>query len=154
MKEDIEFQGIEKRVPYQVPDGFFDSITNKTLQNAKLREQKHRKNLTLWRTMAVAASLAAIVLFGYLKAEYSRENQTDVIVMDALPPIVQKPEINLQSTVKAPPKALSPKVKEKIASKEDKTEVLADIISDLTDEELLELDAMYKTDPMIGELEQ
>jgi hypothetical protein len=78
--------------------------------------------------------------------------------MEKLPevqqPIAVKKEIDQQLTVEAPRKALPSKVKEKVALKEDNTEVLADVLTDLSDEELLELDAMYKTDPMIGESEQ
>lgn len=158
MKEDFEFQRIGKGTAYKVPDGFFDSITYKTLQKAKLREQNHKRNLTLWRTLAVAASLAVLVTVGYLIIGHNAEKQADVIVMEKQPkaqqPIVQQPAIDQKPTVKAPPKALPPKVKEKKAIKEDNTEVLADVLNDLSDEELLELDAMYKTDPMIGESEQ
>ncbi|HAH22408.1 MAG TPA: hypothetical protein DCL77_01340, partial [Prolixibacteraceae bacterium] len=149
MKKEIEFQEFGKNVPYKVPDGFFDSITNTTLQKAKLREQNHKRNLTLWRTMAVAASLAALVTFGYLMTEHDPVNQPDIFVLEkhsqAQQPIVQQQKIDQQPTVKAPQKAIAAKVEEKIASKEDKTEVLVDVLADLSDEELLELDAMYKT---------
>jgi anti-sigma-K factor RskA len=167
MKEDVEFQEIGKRTPYKAPDGFFESVSEKTLQRAKRREQSHRKNLTLWRTMAVAASLFAVVSLGYYlsEPEITPKTKTDVIVMEKHPdvqlPIVQKPEIDQQSTVNVPKKATPAKVieipapaKEKMLTVENDSEALKDVLADLTDEELLEMDAMYKTDPMIGESEQ
>ena len=64
--EDNEFQKIGKKTPYNTPDGFFEQISEKTLQKAKQREKGRRSNLILWRTVAVAASLAALFLIGYL----------------------------------------------------------------------------------------
>lgn len=163
MKEDIEFQGIGKRTPYKAPEGFFETISEKTLQRAKLRAQHQRKNLSLWRTMAVAASLAAVVMLGYYMSEPEPTPKTAMIEMKKQADIQQsnlpKQEIAKISTVPVPKKAIAvkvkeEKVKEKKVSEKNDSEILVDVLADLSDEELSEMDAMYKTDPIIGQSEQ
>ena len=85
MKVDNEFQEIGKRIPYEVPEDFFEKITEKTLQQAKLRDQKHRKNRILWQTMSVAASLAAALLLGYMILYPDMKSESNQLAMQSQP---------------------------------------------------------------------
>ena len=151
--EDNEFQGIGKKNPYKVPDGFFENISEKTLLKAKEREQNHGKSRALWRTLAVAASMAAMVLLGYFIFEPDNKPATNLIVQNKQPveqQIIQKQKISKQPEVAEVKKA----VPEKTVSDASSTEVVGDILADLSDEELLQLAAMIKTDPFISESAQ
>jgi len=101
MKENIEFQNIGKKTPFMVPDDFFEHISEKTLQRAKLRQQIQRKSLILWKTVAVAASMAAIILLSYFLSEPKKPGQ-ELIVVQKLPQTEQvvkpKPEIFKEPT--------------------------------------------------------
>lgn len=156
MEPTDEFRDFGKKLPYQEPAGFFEQLSEKTLQQAKLREQNRRKSLVLWRTFAVAASLSALAILVYYMLEPEKP-VTNQIVQEQQP--VEPPQLKNQAIVKQPEvaeiKKVAPeKVLEKIEEKEINTEELADVIAELSDEELMQLAAMYKADPFISESEQ
>lgn len=65
MKIEKDFKEIGKNVPCQVPPGFFDTITEKTLKNAKLRSRKRNiKHLLIWTS--AAASIIVVLAFSGL----------------------------------------------------------------------------------------
>lgn len=158
MQENNEFPGIGKKTPYKVSDGFFEQISEKTLLKAKQREQNRRKNLILWRTMAVAASMAAVFFLGYIISGPDIKQESNQLVQNNQPVeqqiIGQKQEIAKKPTVAEIRKVEPEKVTEKIIAEMNDTEVIGDVLADLSDEELLQLAAMYKIDPFIGESEQ
>jgi len=156
MEPTDEFRDFGKKLPYQEPAGFFEQLSEKTLQQAKLREQNRRKSLVLWRTVAIAASLSALAILGYYMFEPEKPvtNQT---VQEQQP--VEPPQLKNQAIIKQPEvaeiKKVAPeKVFEKIEEKEINTEDIGDVLADLSDEELVQLAAMYKADPFISESEQ
>lgn len=153
MKEDTEFQGIGKKTPYKVPDGFFERISEKTLRKAKQREQNSRKILIALRTFAVAASLSAIALLAYFMTG------TEKIEIKQL---VQNKQTEVKDTIRQT-EAIAKKItiaeikKEapvKTTIKETKPEEITDVLSELSDDELLQLAAMYKSDLLIDEAPQ
>lgn len=151
-----EFRDFGKKMPYQEPTGFFDQFSEKTLQQAKRREQNRKKSLVVWRTVAVAASLSALALLGYFIFEPEKP-ETSQIVQEKQP--VEQPQIKNQEIIKQPEvseikKAVPEQVPEKIVAKENDTEEIDDVLADLSDEELAQLAAMYKADPFISESEQ
>lgn len=151
-----EFRDFGKKLPYREPTGFFEQLSEKTLQQAKLGEQNRRKSFVLWRTVAVAASLSALALLGYFMFEPEKPELQQIVQEKHL---VEQPKIKNQEIIKQPEvaeikKAVPEKVPEKIVEKESNTEEISDVLADLSDEELLQLAAMYKTDPFISESEQ
>jgi hypothetical protein len=156
MEPTDEFRDFGKKLPYQEPTGFFDQLSEKTLNQAKLREQHRRKAVVLWRTVAVAASLSALALLGYFMFEPERPVNNPIVQekQSVELQIVPKQEIPEQPEVAEIKKAAPEKVSEKIVAKENNTEEIADILADLSDEELSQLAAMYKADPFISESEQ
>jgi len=156
MEPTDEFRDFGKKLPYQEPAGFFEQLSEKTLQQAKLREQSRRKSLVLWRTVAVAASLSALAFLGYFMFEPEKP-ELHQIVQEKQPveqQIIQKQETPKQPEVAEIKKAIPEKAPETIIAKENNTEEIGDVLADLSDEELLQLAAMYKADPFISESEQ
>ena len=112
--------------------------------------------MVLWRTVAVAASLSALAILGYFMFEPEKP-VTSQIVQEQQP--VEQPQLKNQAIIKQPEvaeiKKVAPeKVLEKIEEKEINTEDIGDVLADLSDEELVQLAAMYKADPFISESEQ
>jgi len=151
--KDIEFQEIGKRTPYHAPNGFFEQISEKTLQQAKLREQSHRKKLILWRTMAVAASLAAIVFIGYLT--FQPEHPDNKLIVQKNQAQIEPAEEPKSEKLKEPAVAISKENPVTPTTPEVKNpENMTEVLTDLTDEELMQLAAVYKADPFIEEAVQ
>ena len=151
-----EFRYFSKKLPYQEPSGFFDQFSKKTLQEAKRREQSRKKSLVLWRTIAVAASLSALILLGY----YRFEPEKTVInpIANEQQPVQQQMNQNLevekQPEVAEMKKIIPEQVPEKIIGEGNDHEEITDVLADLSDEELLQLAALYKADVFISESDQ
>lgn len=154
MEPTDEFRNFGKKLPYQEPAGFFDQLSEKTLQQAKIREQSRRKTVVLWRAVAVAASLSGLALLGYFMFELERP-VTNQIVQEKHPveqQIIQKQEIAKQPEIIAEIKKAT--VPEKVIAIENNAEEIGEVLADLSDDELLQLASMYKADLFISESEQ
>lgn len=153
MKPINEFQEIGKKLPYQVRGEFFDGLADKTLQKAKTRERDHKKMKFLWRPLIAAASLAALFFLGYLIYE-PRNPESPHVVQDIYAQKEKMIEKNSENLI-APDKEL---IKKEAAMKPApeilSTENMNNILADLSDEELMQLAAMYKSDPFIEEVIQ
>jgi hypothetical protein len=145
------FRDFGKKLPYKEPTGFFDQLSEKTLQEAKRREQRRRKKIVLWRTVAVAASLLALAFLGYFMFEPE---------MPVNNPIVrEQQQLKNQVSIKQPEvleitESVPEKTPDKIVAEENASEEIGDVLADLTDEELAQLAAMYQADAFISESEQ
>lgn len=158
MQENNEFPEIGKKTHFKVPVGFFETVSDNTLLKAKQRALSRRKRLVLWRTVTVAASLAALLFLGYNISDSGIKKESTLIVSDNQPveqnTILQKPEPVIAMEIAEISKTDPEKVPEKIMSEVTDTEVIGDVLADLTDDELLQLAAMYKSDPFISESDQ
>jgi len=142
-------------MPYSVPDGFFDRITEKTLDEAILREKIRRKHILIWRTMAIAASLTALIAIGYLLINFLPPGKTEQTA--------QNMTSGLQEEVKNEEfreviNSMSVKNDYDSTITESKTvnggmdeEEINDVLNSLTNEELMELAAILKSDMFIEE---
>lgn len=148
MKPKDEFQEIGKKLPYDVPTDFFDQFSEKALQRARQREQHHKKVVFLWRSLAVAAAFVAVAFLGFLIPDNG--NSEGVLgfqkkqVEETVAP-EQNKEITEQAIVVI--EEVAKESTPEIASDEDVNDVLAD----LSDDELMQLAAMFKADPFIEE---
>lgn len=151
-----EFRDFGKKLPYREPTGFFEQLSEKTLQQAKLREQTRRKTIILWRTIAAAASLSALALLGYYRFEPEKPvinpiaNERQSVDKQ----LNQNLEVQKQPEVAEMKKIVPEVVPENIIGEGNDTEEITDVLTDLSDEELLQLAAMYKADVFISESEQ
>lgn len=151
-----EFRDFGKKLPYQEPTGFFEQLSEKTLQQAKLREQHRIKRLFFLRNMAVAASLSALALLGYFMFEPEKTVESAFVLEKQS---VEQQQINNEDLKKQPEVTEIKKPIQEIApetsvANENSTEEIGDVLADLSDEELMQLAAMYKADPFISESEQ
>lgn len=61
MENDLE--NIEKKMPYTVPEGFFDEIEKRLMQEVETKKKNRKlRNTALWTGFAVAASLALLLV--------------------------------------------------------------------------------------------
>jgi hypothetical protein len=99
MKNEKEFKEIGKKVHYQVPQDFFDTITEKTLKKAKLRSRdRNIKHLLIWTS--AAASVIFILLFsGVVNNRIPEMENTETIVQSNENPPEIKPEILQDSAI-------------------------------------------------------
>jgi len=142
-----EFKEIGRKSTYKVPDGFFEKVSEKTLLMAKQREQNHRNMIITLRTFAAAASLFAFALIGYFILKPETKQIVQVKQTEVKQEIPKKAEINEQITFTETTKVAPVKTITKATSPEE----LTDILADLSDDELLEMAAVYKSDPFIEE---
>jgi len=150
MKQSEDFPGIGKKLPYQVPNDFFDQISAKTLERAKQQKRSQAKRLIIWRSVAVAASLAAVVFLGFLIQDNQKADE--IVTAQKI-----KPETTIISEQNQPIRELpvvepaKNDVSEKHAPETKSTEDMNEVLADLSDEELMQLAAMYKADPFTDE---
>jgi len=154
MKEDKDFQNIGKRMTYKTPDGFFDQISEKTLRTAKSREQNRRKSMILWKSVAVAASITGIALIGYYISEQQIPGTNMVAMQKIKTDSIQEISLILEKTEKPAVVDAKKVTSVKTIKNETDEEALDDVLADLTDDELLQMAAMFKTDQFMGESSQ
>lgn len=61
MEKDLE--KMSKTMPYTVPEGFFDEMEERLMQEVAPKKTKSKtRNVVLWTSLAVAASLALLLV--------------------------------------------------------------------------------------------
>jgi hypothetical protein len=156
MKENSEFRQFGKEVPYKTPAGFFESITENTLQKAILREQMHRKYNIRRVVFSVAASAAILLFLGYQwiihPVDQSASNILSQDTQPARQTIIQKKPVPMnQIAALETLKVLKDQSPAKTLTEFTKAEGLSDVLAEMTDEELQQMAAMYQTDPFSEE---
>lgn len=80
MNKDFDFDKVGKRMPYQVPDSFFDQLESNVMQEVKSEvavAKKSRFRRITWGTITSAAAAVALLVTVNLKStkvnEYSAE---------------------------------------------------------------------------------
>jgi hypothetical protein len=159
MEKNQEFEHIGKATPYKVPADFFQNISEKTLLKARQREQHGRKRRILLRTVFAVASLAAVLFLSiyYIHLPDSKP-EANVLTMEAR---TEQKEV-LQTAKDLPVETLE---KETINSvhlrtpatnvrETVKSEGITEVLADMSDEDLMQMVAMFKTDPFITETVQ
>lgn len=72
MEKNPFFEKFGKRIPYEVPTNFFNTITEKTLHNARVRRRKAKlQNLSVW--ISAAAVVLIIMMFTGLNLNWFGE---------------------------------------------------------------------------------
>ena len=62
--ESYNFDKIGKKMPYRVPDTFFDDVENTIMINVRKRQNKRNVFKIFYRIIAVAATLALLMIVG------------------------------------------------------------------------------------------
>ncbi|MDD4972549.1 MAG: hypothetical protein PHT07_24220 [Paludibacter sp.] len=165
MKEDINFQKIGKKLPYQVPDGFFEQIPERTLQKAKERTRAHQHHLVLSMALTVIAAAAVILFIFVIPGEKPKPDAHSLLTTQENQQIMKPAAPEKQLTVLEPMAEVTEAVtkvkktegnitREEMNHEKEVSENIEDILNDLSDEELLQIAAIYKTDVLIDVLAQ
>ena len=79
MENDLE--KMKKTMPYTVPDGFFDMMEERLMQETVTKKEKSKlRKVTLWTGLAVAASLALLLVLRQMTPK-SDENSFEQVEM-------------------------------------------------------------------------
>lgn len=79
MENDLE--KIKKTMPYTVPDGFFDMMEERLMQETVTKKEKSSlRKVALWTGLAVAASLALLLVVRQMTPK-SDENSFEQVEM-------------------------------------------------------------------------
>ena len=79
MENDLE--KMKKTMPYTVPEGFFDMMEERLMQETvKKKEKSNLRKIALWTGLAVAASLALLVVLrqGLYQTKESSFEQVEI----------------------------------------------------------------------------
>ena len=79
MENDLE--KMKKTMPYSVPDGFFDMMEERLMQKTVAKKEKSNlRKIALWTGLAVAASLALLMVWrqGLFQTEDSSFEQVEI----------------------------------------------------------------------------
>jgi hypothetical protein len=156
MEEYNEFRQFGKETPYTTPTGFFETFSEKTLQKAITRKQNSRKIYIRRLIFSAAASIALLVYSGiHFIWKSDSTPAIKLIVQDTLHSVQPIFQANTampkeRTVIGAKKTSIGKEIMKKIEVPE-KAEALKDVLTDLTDEELQQIAAMYKTDPFINE---
>lgn len=152
---DPEFKQVGKKMPYCVPDGFFDGITEKTLDEARQREKSRRKYVLIWRSMAIAASLTALVAAGYLLINLLPPGNTGHNVQNITSGLQDEfKNEEFKEVINTTPAEINydnNNTESKTITGSVDDDGINDVLTSLTREELLELAAMLTSDMFIEE---
>ena len=153
METEFGFEEIGQKTTYKVPDGFFARVSSDTLIKARQREQFRKTNRLIWRTIVVAASLVTILYFSYFRSEPLKSGLNQIILGDhsEANQMDNPPETISNSILVAESTNL---VLHKRLRIETPTVELNTVLSEMTDEELQQMAAMYKNDIFFGESPQ
>lgn len=153
MKEEIEFNGRGKNSSYKVPEGFFETISQRTLQKIKQREQRRRKIFLLSKFTAAAASLLVLISLAFLITGPQSQNKQQASEQRIDAPqsraalksgeLVGEKSVTQNKNEKE--KKIVPVKRNEPAIKED--EKIDEVLADLSEEDLQMLATLYKADP-------
>lgn len=77
--DSYNFDKIGKKLPYSVPETFFDDFEDQVMAKAISRRKRHKVLKIVYRSIAVAASLALIVV---AVSQYTMTQKTDFEAID------------------------------------------------------------------------
>ena len=83
MDNTFDFNSVGKRMPYTVPDGFFDTIEENVMQEVAAKKEKanpgkNRKKVVTIAIRSLLATAAAVALFFVVRAVIPKADTTPV----------------------------------------------------------------------------
>lgn len=80
MNTNDDFKNVEEKAAYHIPDDFFDSITEKTLEKARRRQLRIKRRAFIIWTSAAAIAMVIIVFSGLNTNMFHRRQEQRAIV--------------------------------------------------------------------------
>ena len=161
MKDDFDFKNIGKRMPYEVPDDFFEEFSGKALAEYERRRVRKAKRVHLkaW----ISAVAAVVVLAGgvwfafyqnrgldsplaYEQAAKDSSVATTFIVKDKRSGKAQQKQVVFSSKPNKGTQSGKVTQKQPSSSKNEKAETLDDALKSLSKEELEQLNSYSEND--------
>ncbi|MDP4268577.1 MAG: hypothetical protein Q8909_00475 [Bacteroidota bacterium] len=161
MKDDFDFKNIGKRMPYEVPDDFFEEVSGKTL--AEYERRKERKAKTVQFKAWISAVAAVVVLAGgvwfafyqnrgldsplaYEKVSKDSSVATASVIKDKKSGKAQQKQVVFPSKPNKGNQSGKVTQKQASSSKNEKAETLDDALKSLSKEELEQLNTISEND--------
>jgi hypothetical protein len=154
-----EFKDIGMKMPYSVPDGFFDTITEMTLAKARKRERGDRRRHLLFQGLAAAAVLTGLTLTGIWLLNSDERVASPAIAVAPIeiqvPEGITKPVSGSSYLNQVPPALENTVIRESEGSLDsgNREESLDELLASIPDEELLKWAVMIDNDPFSEETE-
>jgi hypothetical protein len=142
-----EFKDIGKKMPYSVPDGFFETVTAVTLEKARRKERAVRKRITLFRWLAAAAVLTGIAFAGNHLLNTPEEVSSPMVAGAPLEIQVQKGIIKPGSGTVTINEGTAARENPPSRKSVDNEESVDELLASIPDEELLEWATLIHNDP-------
>ena len=151
MKGELDFEKIGKKLPYSVPDRFFEDITKLTLEKARLRERKIkiRKLLVLYSS---AASVLILIATGFLLLTNKQDqNETTIVKSVTQEKVLQdiQPEEIFQTDTIEIQIEDEPENQPVLQAHENSIDIL---IAEMSDEELRQLETVVNGELFLDEI--
>jgi hypothetical protein len=144
--EEQQFLRVGKEMPYKVPEGFFEAMPERTLQKAKVRFKNRKRRVFISSGFMVFAAAAAILAFVFLLPNRALKLENPLATVVKTLEVAPK---NVEKSVQPKTELVSAKTvleKEPVAVSEE--ENLEDILENLSEEDLSELLAEYRSDDL------
>lgn len=170
MKDEFNLDKIGRRTPYNVPAGFFETITQDTIAEAEKRANKTKNKVWLWQPITAAASVFLLLTVGYfLFTGESQGNEqiakketviTTEVPLATYPDSIAvaanrtKPRIvdrNVPFTLDATTKPSDKALTSTKAGQGVKPETLEELLETLSDDELMQLTALVESELYVYE---
>ncbi len=151
MKNEFDFEKIGKKIPYSVPERFFEDITNLTLEKARQRDRKIkiRKLLVLYSS---AASVLILIAVGFLLFT-GKHDRTEITITQSLTEEKVLENIQPEEIFKADTIAIQiedePEIQPEIQVSENSIEQL---IAGMSEEELEQLENIINGEIFLDEI--
>lgn len=151
-------------MPYPVPEGFFENITEATLGKARLRERSSGKRRLLVQWLAAAALLTGVVFTG-IRLLNSPERDIPADKVEPLEIVAREAIVVPQSEAEVPEETTAPGDKSHSGEKAGQEnpaitettgeagESLEDLLASIPDEALVEWGTLLNNDPFFEETE-
>ena len=146
-----KFEKFRNHNPYKVPDGFFENITKQTLEKAHQRKKlnKVRKMVVVF---SVAASVIILVAIGSVFFNQNKNNTETALVQPVTEEMVFE-EIQPEEIFKTDPVEINEnKTMETEPSENVPENLLDNLITGLSDEDLQLLEAVIQEELLITEI--
>jgi hypothetical protein len=154
-----EFKDIGKKMPYSVPDGFFETVTGVTLEKARRRDRADRKRIILLRWLAAAAVMTGVA-FTAIRLLTPPEEVASPTIAGAPLEIrvhqgITKPDSGTLTINKGTAGQENPASRKSMqfVKSTDNEESMDELLASIPDEELLEWASLVNDDPFSEETE-